>query len=345
VELDNRVILQSDEKGKVIINTFSQPKTVQAISSQQASNFQEELDAGTNNSSTNGTARVMQSLQVLEDSPLKRLLIAEIEQLQAEVKALQQERSLYRGLVEQRLQQPHNTSWWQQAINNVSIVVRSVSSAVKMGMREFKEHSVLHHSAVSLKTLFHFHTQPGTREYQANGYQIFQKGSFYEVKESATGKVLMQFSSTPLGVRVEAGKLEPIHIEDINALVRSLKGNEPIPTSFTPVGKQEAEYFARIEKITNALVQYAIAHQKDVEIDGIFSYKWQATIDGNVSIYAKDGRGSVLEKSQGQLKSSMSERDLSYFEQMLPRLQPAYQRKQESTALRTPKVNSNELER
>jgi hypothetical protein len=169
--------------------------------------------------------------------------------------------------------------------------------------------------------------------------------SLYKIKESATGKLLMQFRSTTLGVRVEAGNLEPTHIQDINALQRSLKRHEPIPVSFTPVGKQEAEYFARIDKITNALVQYAIAHQKDVEIDGVFSYKWQATTDGNVSIYAKDGRGSVLEKAEGQLKSSMSERDLIYFEQMLPRLQPAYQRQQESTALRTAKVNSNELER
>jgi len=346
VELDGRVLLQSDEHGRVIVNTLLQPKAVQTTSSQQTSDVRQEgLQADSNPSTTNGTTRVMQSLQVLEDSPLKRLLTAEIQQLRSEVKALQQQRSLYRELVEKRLQKPQSTSWWQQAMNNVSIVVSSVGSAIKMGMREFKEHSTQHRGAASLKTLFHLHTQPGAREYQADGYQISREGSLYEVKESATGKLLMQFRSTPLGVKVETGKLEPTHIKHIDALQHSLKRNELLPTSFAPVGKQEAEYFARLEKITSALEQYAIAQQKDVEIDGIFSYKWQATPDGKVRIDAKDGRGTLLEKAGGQLKSSMSERDLIYFEQMLPKLQRSNQQKQGVTAFQSQKVKSKELER
>jgi hypothetical protein len=93
------------------------------------------------------------------------------------------------------------------------------------------------------------------------------------------------------------------------------------PASFAPVGKQEAEYFARVERITNALVQYAVIQQKEVVIDGAFSYRWQANPDGNVIIEAKDGRGNLFEKAGGKVKSNMNERDLVYFEQIMPKLQ------------------------
>ncbi len=123
-------------------------------------------------------------------------------------------------------------------------------------------------------------------------------------------------------VNFENKNLEQNHIKDITTLQNSLQQNESIPTSFAPVGKQEAEYFARVERVTNALVQYAIAQQKEVEIDGRFSYKWQASPDGNVKIEAKDGRSKLLEKVGGQLTSNLNERDLVYFEQILPKLQP-----------------------
>ncbi|MEO1187331.1 MAG: hypothetical protein AAFX46_22895, partial [Cyanobacteria bacterium J06636_27] len=87
----------------------------------------------------------------------------------------------------------------------------------------------------------------------------------------------MQFQDTNLGVKVEKSDLVNVDIQDINSLQKSLQKNEPIPASFAPVGKQEAEYFARVERVTNALVEYAAAQQRDVEIDGRFSYKWKAT--------------------------------------------------------------------
>jgi len=348
VELDGQVVLQSDEQGRVIINTFLQSEAVQNVNSQQVVNRNDYFDDITNSnqiyspefllndnhsqepkfqkekqsSTTSGSQRVMQSLQKLEDSPLRRFLTTEIEQLQAEVKALQQERNLYQDLINNRLQQPQNTSWWQQAVNNISIVVSSVTSAVKMGMREFQEHSIKHRHAIYLKTLFHLQKEPETSEYQAGKYQISHEGFLYEVKESETGKVLMQFRSTPLGVKIEKNDLEGRHIKDIDNLQSSLKSNEPLPDAFAPLGQKEAEYFARINRITTTLVQYASLQQRDVEIDGKFSYKWQATTDGKVAIYGKDGRGVLLDKSGGQVKSFMTERDLIYFEQILPKLQP-----------------------
>ena len=350
VELDGQVILQSNENGKVLVNNLLGEQTVNISQEKpeiaprnnyskerkdsnhihegdfintESNNHSSSVKEDTNLPLTNGSTRVKESLQVLEDSPLKNILLAEVEQLKTELKALQQERSFYQELIEQRLRQPKNTSWWQQAVNNVSTVVRGVTSAIKLGVREFKDNSVQHKGAASLKTLFHLQTQPGANQYTAGEYQISRQGSLYEVSNEATGKQIMQFRSTPLGVKVEQGNLDSTQIQDISNLQRSLKKNEPLPTTFTPIGKQEAEYFKSVERVTNALVQYAIAQQKEVEIDGVFSYKWTASPEGSVHIEAKDGRGVLLEKDGGKLKSNMSQKDLTYFEQILPKLQPS----------------------
>ena len=352
VELNGQVILQSDENGKVIVNNLLGEQTVNRSQEKpeiaKENNYSEErqdlnqihegdfINTESNNHSssvkedtnlplTNGSTRVKESLQVLEDSPLKNILLAEVEQLRTELKALQQERSFYQELISQRLQQPKNTSWWQQAVNNVSTVVQGVTSAIKLGMQEFKANSVQHKGAASLKTLFHLQTQPGANQYTAGNYQISRQGSKYEVSNSSTGKLLMEFRSTPLGLKVEQGNLESTQIQDISSLQHSLKKNAPLPTTFTPVGKQEAQYFSRVETVTSALVQYAIAQEKEVEIDGVFSYKWTASPEGCVHIEAKDGRGVLLEKDGGKLKSNMSQKDLTYFEQILPKLQPSQQ--------------------
>ncbi|RUT01640.1 hypothetical protein DSM106972_067370 [Dulcicalothrix desertica PCC 7102] len=346
VELDGQVVLQSDENGKVVVNTLLQQEAVQTRESQTARN--NENQAPTDNQQiitiTPGSTRVTQSLKALEDSPLKTLLNTSIQQLQAEIKALQEERNQYQELIQRRLQQPQNTSWWQQSINNMVTVLNSIGSAMKMSVREYKDNSDKRNIATTLKDLFDLQAQPGANQYQAGDYQISRNGSLYEVNELATGASIMKFRSTPNGVKVEQGDLESVHLKNINALQHSFERNEPIPASFAPVGKQEAEYFARVEKITNALVQYAVAQQKEVKIDGVFSYTWQASPDGKVSIYAKDGRGTLLEKSGGQLKTNMSERDLIYFEQILPKLQPA-RRQQEASTTQSQKAANNQLSR
>ncbi|MGB3640026.1 MAG: hypothetical protein WBA39_20990 [Rivularia sp. (in: cyanobacteria)] len=357
IELDGKVLLQSDSEGKVIVNNFLEQEAVKDKIPQSLEYWenlgninqinQPELSPVeadyTNSPPVSGSTRVTESLQVLEDSPLKTLLSSEVEQLKAEVKALQQERNLYQELIEQRLKQPQNTSWWQQIVNNASTVISSVTSAVKIGINEFKENSKQHQFAASIKNLFQLQTQPGENQYQAGDYQISRNGSYYDVKDSGTDKLLMQSRDTNLGVKVEKSDLVNLDIQDINSLQKSLRKNEPIPTSFAPVGKQEAEYFARVEKVTNVLIEYATAQQRDVEIDGRFSYKWKASPDGNVQIEAKDGRGSLLEKTGGQLTSNMNERDLIYFEQILPKLQPRSQR--QVIASQANQATDNSLER
>jgi hypothetical protein len=340
VELDGKVVLQSDQDGKVIVNQLLEQEAIRDVNQEKVEEFSNletrngsdkiiypDFPSIENNQIDNtktqipGSTRVAESLNVLEDSPLKALLSAELKQLQSEVKALQQERNLYQELIQQRLQQPQNTSWWQQIKNNASIVITSFTSAVKIGIREYQQNSTQHQFAASIKNLFHLQTQGGENQYQASDYQISRSGSLYEIKESATNRQIMQFRSTPLGLKVERSNLEKNHIKDFTTLQTSLKQNESVPVTFAPVGRQEAEYFARVETITNALVQYAVTQKKQVEIDGAFSYKWQANPNGDVQIEAKDGRGNLLEKTGGKVKSNMSDRDLVYFEQILPKLQ------------------------
>jgi hypothetical protein len=340
VELDGKVVLQSDKDGRVIVNELLQKEIVQDIGRENIEGFKstetnhnseeiiypefssiEDNFIDNTKSQVPGSIRVAESLNTLEDSPLKTLLNAELEELRSEIKALQQEHSLYQELIQQRLQQPQNTSWWQQIKNNASIVITSFTSAVKVGIREYQNNSTQHQFAASIKNLFHLQIQPGENQYQTDNYQISRSGSLYEIKDSATNKQIMQFQTTPLGLRVERSNLEKHHIKDFTTLQTSLQQNHTVPNSFAPVGRQEAEYFARVERVSNALIQYAVAQQKKVNIDGAFSYKWQANPNGDVQIEAKDGRGNLLEKTGGSVKSNMSERDLVYFEQILPKLQ------------------------
>ncbi|BAZ37593.1 hypothetical protein NIES4101_35160 [Calothrix sp. NIES-4101] len=338
VELDGKVVLQSDENGKVIVNRLLQKD--RDIGRENVDEFKStdrhqkleeviypELSLTENNLTDStkakipGTKRVVESLETLEDNPLKTLLNAEINQLRSEIKALQQEQNLYQELIQQRLQQPQNTSWWQELKNKASIVITSFTSAAKVGIDEYQNNSTQYQFAASIKNLFHQQTQPGETHYQTDNYQISRSGSLYEIKESATNKQIMQFQATPLGLKVERSNLERNHIKDFTALQTSLHKNHTVPNSFAPVGRQEAEYFARVERVSNALTEYAIAQQREVTIDGAFSYKWQANPNGDVQIEAKDGRGNLLEKTGGNIKSIMSDRDLIYFDQILPKLQ------------------------
>ena len=132
-----------------------------------------------------------------------------------------------------------------------------------------------------------------------------------------------------MGVRVSpSNQLTTSAHQDLKQLrISQIRGEEP-GGAFARVGKKETEYFARVNAITTALSQYAQKQGTNVQVDGQFSYKWKATPDGKVRIDAKDGRGSLLIKAQGQMKTRMSERDLAYFEQMLPVLQQSTPQRQ-----------------
>jgi hypothetical protein len=287
-----------------------------------------------------GGARVKTVLEALPDSSLKQLLTAQLSQMQELQRSqLQNQQRQFDEFIKARFTEPKNTNWWQQAARSVANTAQTAWASLVRRSRDVK-------AAVAIKTLFDQSTSPGTTAYHTADYTIVRSGQFYTLSDKSD-KTLMQFNASPMGVRVsQSSQLETPVYQDLKQLRTSfLRGEEP-GGAFARVGKKETEYFARVNAITTALSQYAQRQGGSVQVDGQFSYKWKATPDGKVRIDAKDGRGSLLIKAQGQMKTRMSERDLAYFEQMLPILQQSTpQRQSQLSLIQSQKQSQKQLER
>ena len=287
-----------------------------------------------------GGARVKTALEALPDSSLKQLLTAQLSQMQELQRSqLQNQQRQFDEFIKARFTEPKNTNWWQQAAHSVANTAQTAwASLVK------RSHDVK--AAVAIKTLFDKSTSPSTTAYHTADYTIARSGQSYSLSDRS-GKTLMQFDASPIGVRVsQSNQLTTSAHQDLKQLRTSQSRGEEPGGAFARVGKKETEYFARVNAITTALSQYAQKQGTNVQVDGQFSYKWKATPDGKVRIDAKDGRGSLLIKAQGQMKTRMSERDLAYFEQMLPVLQQSTpQRQNQLSPIQSQKQSQKQLER
>ena len=179
----------------------------------------------------------------------------------------------------------------------------------------------LHSAASTLKKVFSQNTVPGSNVYYAAEYTINKQGSSYQLN-NIDGQPILKFHDIPLGIRLakENQPLDAHQKQELIALCTQVNSGKSMTGALSPVGQQESEQFSRIEKITKALSEYAKRQGNTVSVDGQFSYKWKASPDGRVLITAKDGRGALLAFGKGLQKSRMNERDLAYFEQILPRL-------------------------
>jgi hypothetical protein len=287
-----------------------------------------------------GGARVKTALEALPDSSLKQLLTAQLSQMQELQRSqLQNQQRQFDEFIKARFTEPKNTNWWQQAARSVANTAQTAwASLVK------RSHDVK--AAIAIKTLFDKSTSPSTTAYHTADYTIARSGQSYSLSDRS-GKTLMQFDTSPIGVRVsQSNQLTTSAHQDLKQLRTSLLRGEEPGGAFARVGKTETEYFARVNAITTALSQYAQRQGTNVQVDGQFSYKWKATPDGKVRIDAKDGRGSLLIKAEGQMKTRMSERDLAYFEQMLPVLQQSTpQRQNQLSQTQSQKQSQKQLER
>lgn len=339
LEVDGEVVLHSDADGQILINRFREPElSAEAVHSKNAAQetelvvdrenllgedsleFQPDSPLLSDTAApppqeqmTSGMDRAGATLLELPDGSLKQLLTASLSEMRSELQQQQQQGQALEELVQQRLGQPKQTSWWQQAQIMVSGAWQS-----------FKARSQEHSAAVALKTLFQNQVSPNSKVYQSENYTIERQGRSYTLLDKS-GASLMQFQSTPIGVRVDrqSVQMSELHYQDLKQLsVQQAKGDQ-LSGAFAPVGQQETEYLLRVSAITKALVQHAAGAKRTVQVDGQFSYRWKATPDGSVRIDAKDGRGPLLVEHQGQLRCRMSHRDLAHFEQMLPVLNSA----------------------
>jgi hypothetical protein len=349
LKVDGKVVLQSEADGSVVVNeyfnkdlefagepflnseenfdNFKLEKLVEQLEeqaelpikvvlphqpSQQIQQEQESNLTPTEDSTNSGIQCATKAVDVLPEGELKAYLMAQISemrQLHQQQLALQQRQ--FEELIQQRLQEPNNPSWWQSCRDTVSQM-----------WSEFREQLRTREAAAALKQVFTSHAVPGSNVYHAAGYTITRSGKSYELQDT-NGQSILQFQYTPFGVKLPKDSLvvdEP-HKKELTALCEQVCSGERLRGAFSPVGARESEEFSRVQKISQALSDYAKRQGKTVSIDGQFSYKWKAAPDGRVLIAAKDGRGALLAVGKGLQQCRMSERDLAYFEQMLPKLE------------------------
>ncbi|MFB2838018.1 hypothetical protein [Floridanema evergladense] len=272
-----------------------------------------------------GSDIVNRSLAQLPESNTKRLADSYTQEIQSLLRLLQnQERQINQlqtsvgeltiQLKQQRLSQPENKSWWSQA-----------KTTLLNNWNNWKQFQQQHQAASVIRQLYTQQTFGNNKVLQLAEYRIERSGKNYTLSDHS-GQVIMQFSSTSLGVRVDTQntKLSSKNYQDIERLKIQQSRREQPDGAFSHPGADlatsEIEYYIRARKIASRLLEYATRKGQNITLDGQFSYKWKASVDGEVQIYAKDGRGLILAQVGDKILCRMSDRDLGYFEKALEKI-------------------------
>ncbi|OKH35724.1 hypothetical protein NIES2119_19715 [[Phormidium ambiguum] IAM M-71] len=236
-------------------------------------------------------------------------LLETIQQQNQQINSLQNSVSQMQQLITTRVEQPTQFSWWQQAKQTVTNI-----------WENFKRREDYHTYANAIRSFYTQKVPPDSSIIYVANYVIQRDGKNYTLSDR-DGQTIIKFHASSLGVRVDSNvRLQPEQERDLIELVMAqIKDRQP-DGAFVVVGQQEANYYLRVQKLSSALVNYAKSQNSPVEIDGKLSYKWKATTEGVVEIHSKDGRGLLLVQSGGKMLTQLSERDLAYFEAILPKL-------------------------
>ncbi|MBD2181857.1 hypothetical protein H6S82_00115 [Planktothrix sp. FACHB-1355] len=236
-------------------------------------------------------------------------LLETIQEQNQQINSLQNSVSQMQQLITARVEQPTQFSWWQQAKQTVTNL-----------WEDFKRREECHTYANAIRSFYSQKVPPDRSTIYVANYVIQRDGKNYTLSDR-DGQTVLKFRASGLGVRVDSNvRLHPEQERDLTELVMAqIKGRQP-GGAFAVVGQQEVDYYLRIQKLSSALVNYAKSQNSAVEIDGKLSYKWKATTEGVVEIHSKDGRGLLLVQSGGKMVTQLSERDLAYFEAILPKL-------------------------
>jgi len=213
------------------------------------------------------------------------------------------------ALIKSRLEEGHNPNWWDK----VSTKVEAMVSQVRDTFTQHRAASTLKDFAAGIGL------QPG-ESYQGASYNISRHGKDYTLTDKQ-GTELMKFQSSPLGVKVDKSlpALDSSHFQKTEQLRQNLKEAHQPSGAFISEGAAEGQNIKRINALTQALSQYAAKNGGIANVEGKFSYDWQANGSGSVIIQDKNG-SVLLATGQGHTRSRMSEKDLQHFEQMLPAL-------------------------
>ncbi|MFB2920200.1 MULTISPECIES: hypothetical protein [Aerosakkonema] len=271
-----------------------------------------------------GSDIVNRSLAQLPESNTKRLASSYTQEIQSLLQLLQaQERQINQLQtsvgeltiqLKQRLSQPENKSWWSQA-----------KTTLLNNWNNWKQVQQQHQAALVIRQLYTQQAFGNNKLLQLAEYRIERSGKKYTLSDHS-GQVIMRFSSTSLGVRVDAEgiKLTSKNYQDIERLkIQQSRGEQPDGAFSHPgadLATSEIEYYMRARKIASRLLEYATRKGQNITLDGQFSYKWKASVDGEVQIHAKDGRGLILAQVGDKMLCRMSARDLGYFEKALEKI-------------------------
>jgi hypothetical protein len=255
-----------------------------------------------------GLSALQDALQEMKPAALKDVLQGMATDMEATAKE-QEPNPDMETLVKSRLEERQNPHWWDK----VSTKVETMVSRVRDTFTQHRAASTLKDFAAGMGL------QPG-ESYQGASYNLSQQGKDYTLTDKQ-GNELMKFQSSPMGVKVDKSlpALDFSHFQKTEQLRQDLKEARQPSGAFISEGVAEGQNIKRINAIAIALSQYAAKNGGVANVEGKFSYDWQANDSGSVII--QDKKGSVLlATGQGHTRSRMSEKDLQHFEQMLPAL-------------------------
>ncbi|KST68091.1 hypothetical protein [Mastigocoleus testarum] len=270
------------------------------------------------------STRIMSATESLE-KPLKSLINSELKKLQLEIKLLQAESNAYKAILQERIKnEPKKITFWQDLKSNLSQIATDMKNAVGLHIKEFNKNSEGQKHAKALLKLFHSQSKDNT--YEGKNYRITKENGIYTVNSINDNRQVMQFRSSITGTKIIQANLNQKDIQALKSLsnhVRKIphtKQSNVIPTSFQEFGKSDSQRFVEINKIADALSEYAKFKGHPVSIQGKKSnYNWQADLQGNITIEHKDK--VILQIKDGHTYDAMEPRDITFFQNSLPALQ------------------------
>ncbi len=276
-----------------------------------------------------GIDAVQEALGEMKEGSLKSLLQGMTTDMQA-TGAQQLLNPAMDTLLSERTQDKTNPQWWQQLGTKVEMMVAAV-----------QENFTQHRAASTLKDLANrMALQPGD-SFEGADYNLSRVGKDYTLTDKQ-GNELMKFQSSPLGVKVDQSlpALDDSHFNKTEQLRQDFKEGRSPGGSFMSHGVAEAKNIKRINTITQALSQYAMAQGGKASVEGKFNYSFEANSSGSAIIRDSEGK-ALLAVGGGHMRSRMSEKDLQHFEQMLPALGGSIQQPQRATQAQTKPLASS----
>jgi len=337
IQEKNRVVLQTDENGKVTVNdsTQYQDRFPKPDALQIAENKTEQL----NSNSISETKQLLMALikevqslpkQERQEESTKQLNQGDFyysgsfqpdnnsSEINENMKRIEKQNQFIIQALQEREKHKRNPNWFSQTANQLSSLGDNIVSQFT-GFRK---------DARAAKLVRNLIDETGKDTYHANNYTIKKQGRFYTLSDSK-GKELLDFKVTALGVKVLDNKLQKSNYRDIEMLKEQVKSKDTNLGNFNPYGRDEILKEKRLSALTEKITNCSIAQGKSVTIEGQ-NYRWTATPNGDIQINSRGKTEAILLKTGNKVINRMSDRDLAFFEERFQSMENSSQIKQQA---------------